>query len=286
MSLFGPRRIGLALGSGSARGLAHIGVLKVLEAEGLRPDAIAGTSMGAVVGAFYAAGIPIDEIERIAIEFDTRSITGFGDMALGQGAVLSGVKAQDFLRQYLPPAFEDLALPFGCVALDLLTNRPVRFTSGDLVGALRASASVPLVFLPVRMDGMLLVDGYVAEPVPVSLARQLGGRAIVAVEVCGAGTVMLQDAPGTRGFVRDLHAAVRGTARRTRGTSGADISAAVSEAFERRVAESELRRAQVVISPEVHSVAGFDFGQAKAVIAEGERCARVALDEIRRTARR
>ena len=287
MAWFGPKRIGLALGSGAARGLAHIGVLKVLDAEGLRPDAIAGTSMGALIGAFYAAGIPVDEMERIALEFDVREVTGVSEVALNKGAVFSGVKVQDFLRRYLPATFEELRMPFGCVATDLTRNVPVHFTEGDLIAAVRASVSVPLAFLPVRMDDMLLVDGYVCEPVPVQLARQLGGQTIVGVEVCGAGKVGPLPPVGEVGTVKlkDIAAGVR-TGNVQRGTSGMDVLSAVSEAFEGRLAKQELRHASVVVSPDVHDLTGFDYGQAAFAIAAGEEAMAAAVPGLRRKAHR
>jgi NTE family protein len=288
MAWFGPKRIGLALGSGAARGLAHIGVLKVLEAEGLRPDVIAGTSMGALVGAFYAAGIPADEIERIALEFDPGSVTGVGEIALSKGAVFSGAKVQGFLRQHLPETFEELEMPFGCVATDLVRNVPVRFTSGDLVSAVRASISVPLALVPVRMDGMLLVDGYVSEPVPVRLTRNLGAQTVLAVEVCGSGTVGLPAEKGELGTVKlkDLHAAVTGNGTVERGTSGLDVLGAVSEAFEGRLAHYAVREADVAISPEVHDLAGIEYGRVAFAIEQGEIAMREAIPRLRRKSRR
>lgn len=288
MTLFGPKRIGLVLGSGAARGVAHIGVLKVLEAEGLAPHAIAGTSMGALIGAFYAAGVPLPEIEDIALNFDVMQVAGVGDVALGKGAVLSGEKVQAFLRERLPATFEELSLPFGCVATDLTHNRPVRFTSGDLVSAVRASVSVPLTFLPVVMDDALLIDGYVSEPMPVQLARHLGGETLVAVDVSGDGTVGGPDSASASPALklRELRSTVRSGAPITRGVSGLDVLSAVSEAFEGRLVAQVLHEADVIISPAVHHLTGMDFGQAAEAIAAGEAATIAAIAQIRRKARR
>ena len=287
MGFFGPKRIGLALGSGAARGIAHIGVLKVLDAEGLAPHAIAGTSMGALVGAFYAAGVPLPELERIALGFDIRKVASVGDVALGKGAVFSGEKVQAFLREHLPATFEELRIPFGCVATDLTRNRPVRFTSGDLIAAVRASVSIPLAFLPVRMDDALLVDGYVCEPVPVKLARHLGGQTIVAVEVSGDGTVGLSDSDTSAALkLREIRDSMKNGSPFTRGASGIDVLSAVSEAFEGRLAAEAVRSADVVISPPVHHLSGMDFAQAGDAIEAGEFATLVELDTIRRKARR
>jgi NTE family protein len=263
-------------------------VLKVLEAEGLAPEIVTGTSMGALIGALYAAGIPVAEIEQIALGFDVRTISGVGDIALGKGAVFSGGKVQAFLREHLPATFEELRIPFGCVATDLTRNQPVRFTSGDLIGAVRASVSVPLAFLPVVMDDMLLIDGAVSEPIPVRLAHHLGAQMVVAIEVCGSGTVPMPGDEGLGGVrrVREWRAAVRAGRPYERAAAGPDIMAAVFEAFERRVAAPALRSADVVISPEVHHFGGIEFALAAELIAAGEEAALQAVDTVRRRARR
>lgn len=287
MALFGPKPIGLALGAGAARGLAHVGVLKVFEAEGLKPDIIAGTSMGALVGAMYAAGMPIAEIEELALTFDPRILAGIGEMALGKGAVLEGEKLEAYLRKYLPATFEELQMPFGCVATDLTRNVPVHFTSGDLVTAVRASVSVPLMFVPVRLDGMFLVDGDVSEPVPVALAKALGGKTVVAVDVSGSGTLtMLDRNQRETGLLQDLRAAVRGERPGVRGTSGMEVAVTVYEAFECRLTEVSCKGAHVRLSPEVHGVSSFEFKQAPALIEAGEVAARAAVPEVRKKARR
>lgn len=289
MALFGHKRIGLVLGSGAARGLAHIGVLKVLEADGLVPDIITGTSMGALVGAFYAAGIPIAEIESIALDFDLKAVTGVSDLALGEGAVLSGEKVQAFLREHLPATFEELRIPFGCVATDITRNEAVHFTSGDLIGAVRASVSVPLAFLPVRADDMLLIDGFACEPVPVDLARSLGAQTIVAVEVFGSGTVRMPETEPKHPAadrIRELRATIKNGLVYQRGGTGIDIVGAVSEAFEARIAEPALRSAHVVISPDVHHLSGFSFGEAAEAIRAGEEAAQAALESIHKRSRR
>jgi len=249
---------------------------------------IAGTSMGALVGAFYAAGIPADEMERIALEFDPGSVTGVGEIAFGKGAVFSGQKVQEFLRQHLPETFEELEMPFGCVATDLVRNAPVRFTSGDLVSAIRASVSVPLALLPVRMDGMLLVDGYICEPVPVSLARNLGAQTVLAVEVCGSGTVRLPNETAELGRVKlkDLRAVVTGNGTLARGASALDVVSAVSEALEGRLAAYAVREADVAISPGVHDLAGMEYDRVAFAIEQGEIAMRAALPRLRRKARR
>lgn len=280
------RMLGLALGSGAARGFAHIGVLKVLEAEGLRPDVVTGTSMGALIGAFYAAGYPAEEIERIALTFDVRQLGGVGDMAFARGAILSGERLEDFLRTHLPSRFDELAMPFGCVATDLAQSQPVEIDAGDLITAVRASMSVPLVFLPVRTGNMLLVDGEITDPVPTGLARRLGAQVVVAVEVSGTGRVQpAEEGSGNgRGLLRDIRAAMRGEPWGGRGDGPLEVVAAAYETFSRQAARISLLGADVVISPDVHERASFEMLQSASIIAKGEEAARRAIHEIRRCA--
>ncbi|MBC7266698.1 MAG: patatin-like phospholipase family protein [Coriobacteriia bacterium] len=286
MGLFGPKRLGIALGSGSARGLAHVGVLKALEAAGIRPDVVTGTSMGAVVGAMYAAGMPLEEMEALATAYDVKGLISLADIAWQRGAIIQGEKIEEFLAEHLPERFEDLKIPFGCASTDLVTGHGVKHTSGDLRRAVRASISIPVVFAPVTGDGHVLVDGYLTEPVPVLLARRLGAEVVVAVEVCGSGTVVPDDGQRDAGVVRDLIAALRGEPRqRRRGTSALEVLSASSEILERHVALPALQQADVVISPDVHTYTGYDFLAAPDIIAAGERAGRTAARAIARKAR-
>ncbi len=287
MRLFGRPRLGLALGSGSARGLAHIGVLKVFEREGIRPDVVAGTSMGAIIGALYASGMPVERIEELATGFDVKGLLSLADVALQRGALMSGEKVEALLAEHLPPTFRDLVIPFGCASTNLVTGHGVKHTNGDLVRAVRASLSIPVIFAPVTGDGQVLVDGFLTEPVPVRLARQLGADVVVAVDVCGSGTVELDD-DGLEegGLFKDLRAALRGERKQRRvGVSSLEIASATVEILERHVAAPLLRDADVVISPDVHGYAGYEYLSAREIITAGERAAEAALPRVRSKAR-
>lgn len=288
MALFGPKTFGLALGSGGARGLAHIGVLRALEADGLVPDVITGTSMGAIVGAFYAAGVPFDEMEHLAATTDIRSFVEWKETLLGSGEILSSRKLEELLREYLPPRFEDLRLPFGCVATDLTHGRRVRITTGDLATAVLASATIPSVFHHVCIDDMQLVDGSVTEPVPVRFAERLGAETVVAVDVSGTGTMPLPERGASEGThpLREMGRALLEGASRPRGTTPIDVLITTQEVLERQIAAPALERASVVISPDVHEVQGLAFADIGDIIAAGERAATAAVPEIRRAARR
>jgi len=243
--------------------------------------------MGAVVGALWAAGVSPAEIEAIAAAFDMRTLMSLADVTIKGGAMLSGEKVEAFLRLHLPASFGDLRVPFACASTDLATGEPYVHRQGDLVQAVRASLSVPVVLMPVRDGAHVLVDGFLTNPVPVSLARELGADVVVAVDVCGAGRLAKkeeQDDPG--GWLGDLRAALRGEGPRTRGTSGLEVAAATVEVMERQLALVSLAQADVVISPEVHEFAGYQFLSATALVEFGEAAARAAVEEIRRKARR
>jgi NTE family protein len=286
MGLFGPRSIGLALGGGSVRGLAHVGVLTVLEREGIRPAAIAGTSMGAIVGAMYAAGHSPAAIEQVALGLDVRGLLSLADWTRHSGALMSGDKVASMLAEYLPATFEELQIPFGCTSVDLVAGEGVRHTSGDLVKAVRASMSVPMAFLPVRDAERMLVDGFLTEPVPVAFVRSLGVRVVVAVEVTGSGRIGTGDIEqGDGNAFSDLRASIKGERHRPRGTSSMDIAAATIEMLERSLTAYAVRDADVVISPDVHVYAGHEFAFAAPIIAAGEQATEQALPRIKSRAR-
>jgi len=173
----------LALGGGGARGFAHVGVLRVLEREGLRPSAVAGTSMGAIVGALYAAGIGPDGLVEALDLLEIKGLAGVTKVNLGPGSLLSADAFEARMRQVLPATFDDLTLPFAAVATDLVTGERVVLRDGDLPRAVRASMSIPAVFEPVRMGERLLVDGGVVDPIPVDAAGGLFDGPVVAVDV-------------------------------------------------------------------------------------------------------
>lgn len=176
--------VGLALSSGGARGSAHIGALRVLEENGIVPDVIAGTSMGAYVGGSYAAGVPLDELEE-----EWRSTSFFGAAktllpTLPWSGWTSGGEVTRRLRRTLGDrTFRELGRPFAAVATDLESGLPYVISEGSLVEAVRASLSVPGLFTPVWLDDRLLIDGGVSEPLPLDAVRQMGADVVIAVDV-------------------------------------------------------------------------------------------------------
>lgn len=174
--------VGLALGSGSARGWAHFGVLRALREAGVSPDIICGTSIGSLVGATYAAG-EMDAFESWVLGLGKRKVFGFMDFNLG-GGLLKGEKIIEFWREnFVQETVEQLGTPFGCVATDLQTGAEVWLRKGSIAEAVRASIALPGLFTPVMREGRLLVDGGLVNPVPVSLARAMGADIVIAVDL-------------------------------------------------------------------------------------------------------
>ena len=174
-----PCRIGLALGGGFARGLAHVGVLKALEEAGIVPDFIAGTSVGAVIGAAYCSGVSAKELEEIA------SIVRFKDFArytISRFGLCTNDRMTGFLHRILRVrTFEELRIPLAVTATDFVTGKPIVFTSGKLIDPVRASCAYPGVFLPVNVEGTLMVDGLLGHAVPAQPLKQMGADRVAAI---------------------------------------------------------------------------------------------------------
>ena len=247
-------RIGLALGGGAAKGFAHIGVIKMLEANGIRPDVVSGTSAGSVVGALYASGMDAFQMQETAIALDQASIR---DVRLFSGGMVQGQKLQDYVNQQVKNrSLDKLNVPFAAVATQLETGQRTVFVRGNTGQAVRASSSVPGVFEPVEINGKHYVDGGVVSPVPVDAARQLGADVVIAVDISSK-------ASGTnpQGML---------------GIVGQSISI-----MGQKLGEQELARADVVIRPKVNQIGATDFEQRDQAILEGERAALAAMPAIK-----
>ena len=178
----GKLKIGLALGSGSARGWAHVGVIRTLEQAGIKPDFVCGTSVGALVGAAYAAG-ELDSFEAWLRELGITGVISLMDVGMN-GGMIKGKRLMDFVRRsFVDRPIEELEVPFAAVATSLHTGAEVWLREGSTVEAVRASIALPGLFTPVMHNGQLLVDGGLVNPVPVSLARAMGADIVIAVDL-------------------------------------------------------------------------------------------------------
>jgi NTE family protein len=183
MSMKRRKKIGLALGSGAARGMAHIGVLKVFEEENIPVDFIAGTSFGAIIGALYASGVSVAQMEEVSEGVNWGRLARLVDPTLPTSGLIDGRKLSLFLEDLLPrKSFEELDIPLALTATDVESGEAVTIRRGDLLEALRAAISFPGIFTPVVFTNRFLIDGGVTNPIPVDLVRDLGAE--VAVGVC------------------------------------------------------------------------------------------------------
>ncbi|MBB3226591.1 NTE family protein [Luteibacter sp. Sphag1AF] len=246
--------IGLALGGGAAKGFAHIGVIKMLEASGIHVDVVSGTSAGSVVGAMYASGMDAFALQQQAFSLDESKIR---DVRLFSGGLVQGQKLEDYVNElvhHLP--IEKLRMPFAAVATELETGERAIFVRGNTGQAVRASSSIPGVFEPVAIGGKHFVDGGVVSPVPVDAARQLGANIVIAVDISSKPSGSNPD--GMMGIV------------------GQSITI-----MGKKLAEQELSRADIVIRPKVGTIGPTDFDQKNVAILEGERAALAAIPAIR-----
>lgn len=178
------RKIGLVLGSGSAKGMAHIGVIQVLEENKIPISAVAGTSSGAFIGALWASGLSGDAMAHIACNMNWKLTTRMFLPTFPRSGLIDGRRIQKFLQTFIEEInIEDLNIPFACVATELKTGQEVIFDRGSVLEAVRASISIPGIFVPLRYENQFLVDGGLVNPVPVSVARRWKMDAVVAVNV-------------------------------------------------------------------------------------------------------
>ena len=300
MSLHRPRKIGLALGSGSARGWSHIGAIRALERAGIVPDIICGTSIGALVGAVYAAG-ELDRLEPWVRSLSWKSVLGLMDFKMGGGLIEGGKLLDFFNSRYEDKGIEALPKPYACVATELYTGREIWLREGALIDAVRASIALPGLFTPAQHEGRLLVDGGLVNPVPVSLCRAMGADIVIAVDlnwdimlrrnrVAGRASAAEEEDAGKEsgGMLRAILQRLRPV--RSNGKdeglpmpSMLDVLSTSLNIMQMRITQSRMagEPADVLIRPRLNDVAPMDYHLADSTIAEGERAAEFALPQIR-----
>ncbi len=177
------KKLGLALGAGGSRGVTHIGVLKALEEEGIRPDYIAGCSMGSVVGACYANGMTVERMLSTVLKLKTVHLMDFAVFPEPRPGFFKGDKMLNLLLKNLGDVtFDELKIPFRCVATDVCSGKTILLSEGKVVPCVRASSSIPILFKPYEMDGKMLVDGGVLCRVPAQQVRDMGADVVIAVD--------------------------------------------------------------------------------------------------------
>jgi NTE family protein len=296
--------IGLALGGGAARGFAHIGILRVLMAHGIVPDVIVGTSIGAVAGGCFIAG-HLDAFQDWAHSLTKRGVLSYLDVSLGGSGLISGGKLSSRLEETIGDIqIEDLPARFAAIATELGTGHEIWLTRGRVVDALRASYALPGIFTPVRLGGRWLVDGALVNPVPVSAARALGARVVIAVnlnsELTSRGATIsdhgpdADDAAALKQLREQAEASGLSIFNPERfmkrhfisATRGPNITGVMMDAF--NIMQDRVTRARlagdppdVLINPRLGKVGLFDFHRAKEATAIGTQAAERAIDDIK-----
>lgn len=309
----GSPRIGLALGGGAARGWAHIGVLEVLHEAGIVPDVIAGTSVGAIAGGWYSAGM-LEDLKKFALSLTPRRVFSLLDLTLLSSGLIAGHKIDDQIRDHLQDrTLEDLPIRTIILATELATGHEIWLRRGNLVDAMSASYALPGIFKPVIVNGRALVDGALVNPVPVSVCRAYGARLVIAVNLSPETMPHGGVVPDLPDFDRDISAGAAGSlfdeadddsfkfrdmfnmtkraksvlrhqfATGKKGPKG--IPAVMIQAFtiiQDRMTRSRLAGdpPDVMISPRIGDIGMFDFHRAQSAIEAGRHAAQRALDDI------
>jgi len=303
-------KIGIALGSGSARGWAHIGVIRALSKIGIEPDIVAGSSIGAFVGAAYASN-QLDRLEQWCRSLTWKEMLGYLDLSLLGGGFVQGEKLFQFAREQLgDPSIESLPRQFGAVATELDTGREIWFRDGSLMDGVRASIGLPGVFTPVRLKGRWLVDGGLANPVPVSLCRAMGADIVIAVNLNGnivgkhghrrtgqAERLGIEESANTK-FLERITAQLKDSLYERKDillshlfgenhdTPGLfEVLASSINIMQDRITRSRMAGdpPEVVLSPRLSRLGLLEFDQAATAIEEGRACVkrmRPALEEV------
>lgn len=280
-------RVGLALGGGAAFGLAHIGIIKVLERENIPIDAIAGTSMGALIGALWASGLSAPMMEEIFLEYDNNRKKTYGlllDLYLHKMSIAKGNKIRRFLARHIgDKTFQDVRIPLRVVACNITKRKEVVYSSGRLIDAIMPSIAIPGVFAPAVEDGDLIIDGGIIEPVPVGTLVRQGITKIIAVNVLPSPEAAQRSYAFSRkrkeaeresanagGFVSRTRYRLFDRVSRMFSPNILDIIVNSIQAMEYAIAESDCQKSDILLSPIAEGVDWFDFFRVGTLIKNGE----------------
>ncbi|MCX8070286.1 MAG: patatin-like phospholipase family protein [Thermodesulfovibrionales bacterium] len=248
------KKVALVLGAGASKGFAHVGVIKVLEANGIPIDMVVGTSAGSFVGSLYAYGFSPYDLQRIALNISKSDIV---DISIPDSGFIKGEKIEDFINKNVKNTpIERFKYPFYAVATDIITGKEIAFARGNAGTAVRASCSIPGIFRPVKIGNSLYVDGGVVSPVAVSIARQYGATVVIAVDISGDTTTNQPD-----GILETILKSI-------------DIMYS-------RIAQNQLSQADIVIRPKVSHISSSDFNKRHEAILEGEKATQELIQSIK-----
>ncbi len=265
------KKVGLALSGGAARGFAHVGVLRVLQKEGIPIDMIAGTSSGAIMGAAYAWSQDTVRMTKDALDAGWKKKAPLIDPSIPKTGFIKGKKIQDLVSGYVGGniKFSDLKIPFACVATDIDTGEEIVINDGSVPEALRASISIPGIFTLVKHEGRYLVDGGLTTPVPVEVVRNMGADFIIAVNV----NPDVADRMG------------KTIQERVEARKEPNIFQIIMQSIyitTYSLARTSLENADIVIEPDLSNIGAVDFNKARELITRGRRAAQDAIPEIKR----
>ena len=250
-------RIGLALSGGSTRGAAHIGVLLVLEREGIRPSYVAGTSAGALVGSAYCAGVPVEELSKMFLKM--RWPTLLKPNLLHSLALFDTSPMEDYIRKNIGDCnFEDLKIPFSAIGCDIVTGERIVLDKGRMAPAVRASAAIPGIFSPVEIDGHLLVDGGTVDNFPVAQVKAMGAEYVIGVNLS------------------------RSQASGRRPTNPIDVFLDMINIMQARSAVADASECDCYIRPELNKYSSWSFGDAEKIQEAGKIAAEACLPQLKR----
>ena len=253
------KKLGLVLGSGGAKGVAHVGALQALEDNGIKPDVITGCSAGSIVGACYAYGMTPKKIYSELKKLKNEDIVDVSLNFMRNRSVLKSAKVKTLLENYLADTLiEELPIPYGCIATDLNTGRIHEFTSGSLVTACRASSAIPVAFSPIELDGMLLVDGGISARLPIKTCRKLGADVILAVDVDNDTNY----SPQIKGMI-------------TVALRSIDIMAHTLEA------DGQKKKTDIVLKPDLSVINQYKLEKVKYIYDKGYNCVIENIDKIK-----
>jgi len=266
-----PKKVGLALSGGAARGLAHVGVVSVLHKEGIPIDMIAGTSAGAIIGAVYALDRDIERMRRHALDPSWKKRAPMIDPSFPKTGFIKGKKIEKLLESILGGNinFEDLQIPFACVATDIQTGEEIIINSGSVSEAIRASISLPGIFTLIKHEGRYLVDGGLTTPVPVEVVRQMGADFIIAVNVN----------PDVSGRIGKSDIQPR-KAQKPPNIFQVLIQSVYITTYS--LARNSLENADIVIEPDTADISAGEFRRTPELITLGEQAASQSIPEIKK----
>jgi NTE family protein len=269
------KKVGIALGGGAARGIAHIGVLEILEKEDIQIDMVAGTSAGAVIGALLASDIKAAAMREIILGFDWRKRGHLVDFTIPHTGFITGERLKHEIQKVMGGdlQFSDLKMPFACVACDLLTGDEVVMTEGFVADAIRASISIPVIFQAARHNGRYLIDGGLVNQVPVNVVKAMGANYIIAVNV----------------VPRHVHNLKPGPRQQTTAETEKEVTpnivgvmlSVIDIANSCRI-DASLSGANIVIEPNMAHIGPADFNKAEMAILQGEMAAIDAVLKIKK----